>query len=429
MKRSFFMMITVLFAFIGFAQEQSYRFTLEECIGYALDNNYNRQKLVLSEEIADISYSQAKNDRLPNLTGSVSETFSNSKNNSGMSGSAGLSSNVTLYNGGALNHSIEQSRLQKEQASYQTAQYENDLIINIVQSFLSVLGNEEMLKYQRSVLEASEEQVRQGRVLYNAGSMIESDYLLLEAQYASDLNNITNTEISLSNNLLTLKNLLSINPDDTLEVIHPNISDITELAVLPSQQDVIQRSMDYMPDLKISQYNVNIAGLNVKLSQSNFLPSVNLGASIGTRHNDFSNFGTQLGDNLNEQIGITVNIPIFNKNNTKNNVARNKIAMEQAELNLKQTELSVKQTVIQEYQNVVSSYNKYKVSEIMQDAYFKTFEAYRTRFNLGAITAVELLQQQNNYISVLNDYIQSKYTFLLRRKILDVFMGEAITMK
>jgi outer membrane protein len=412
------------------AQEQNYHFTLEECINYALGNNFNRQRLKLSEEAAEVSYNQAKNERLPNLNGNLSESYSNSKNSSGMSGSAGLSSNVTIYNGGSINHSIEQSRLQKEQASYQTTQYENELIINILQSFLSVLGNEEMLKYQKSVLEASEEQVKQGRSLYNAGSMIESDYLLLEAQYASDLNNITNTEISRNNNLINLKNLLSMNPADNLEVIHPDTSVISNMSVLPSQQEVTERSLNYMPDMKISQYNVNIADMNVKLAQSNFLPSVNLGASIGTRHNDNdkSSFGTQLNDNLNEQIGITVNIPIFNRYNTKNNVTRNKIAMEQATLNYKQTELTIRQNIVQEYQNVVSAYNKYKVSDIMQNAYQKTFDAYRVRFNLGSITAVDLLQQQNNYISVLNDYIQSKYSFMLRRKILDVFMGEIITM-
>ena len=49
-------------------------------------------------------------------------------------------------------------------------------------------------------------------------------------------------------------------------------------------------------------------------------------------------------------------------------------------------------------------------------------------FSAGSITAVELLQQQNNYISAMNDYIQSKYTFMLQRKVLDVYMGEEITM-
>jgi hypothetical protein len=111
-------------------------------------------------------------------------------------------------------------------------------------------------------------------------------------------------------------------------------------------------------------------------------------------------------------------IPIFNKNRTKTNVTRSKISLQQAELTQMETELNIRQTIMQQYQNVVSAYNKYKVTDIRQNAYSKSFDAFRAQFNAGSITPVELLQQQNNYISALNDYIQNKYGFMLKRKIL-----------
>lgn len=107
---------------------------------------------------------------------------------------------------------------------------------------------------------------------------------------------------------------------------------------------------------------------------------------------------------------------------------QNRILLQQAELDRLNTELNIRQVVIQEYQNVVSANSKYQAANVKQNAYYKTFEAYRARFNLGDVTPVDLLQQQNNYISALNEYIQGKYSFLLRRKILDVYMGEEIKM-
>ena len=77
---------------------------------------------------------------------------------------------------------------------------------------MSALGNEDLLKYQRAVLKTSEEQVRRGNELFKEGDILESDKLMFEAQYATDLNNITNTEIARDNNLLTLKSLLSLDP-------------------------------------------------------------------------------------------------------------------------------------------------------------------------------------------------------------------------
>ena len=75
---------------------------------------------------------------------------------------------------------------------------------------------------------------------------------------------------------------------------------------------------------------------------------------------------------------------------------------------------------------MISSFNKYNVSEQTKDAYLKSFEAYNVQFQYGSITAVELLQQQNSYLNALNNYIQNKYSFILQRKILDIYIGKGI---
>jgi len=434
MKKYLLVMMTVLLPVIAGAQE-GYLFTLEECLQYALEKNYNRQSLKLTEESYQAAYRQAKNERLPAVSASLNENLSNSTKNtatgvstggSSVTGNYSVSASMTVYQGGYLNNSIEQSRLQMEQATYQASQYENELTIQILQAFLSVLGNEELLKYQYSLTEASKQQLHQGKEQFRLGAILESDYLLLEAQYANDQNSIVDTEIVRNNNLLRLKNLLSMNPAVNLQIVYPDTSAIIGMALLPTQDYVTERALTYLPDMKIGQCNIDIANTSLKLSTSGYYPTVSLGAGLGTGHSDFSNFGPQVNNRLNEQIGLTVTIPIFNKNRTKTNVTRSKISLQQAELSFMQTELNIRQTVMQEYQDVMSAYNKYKVTDIRQNAYAKSFEAYRTQFNAGSITPVELLQQQNNYIGALNDYIQSKYGFMLKRKILDVYMGEPV---
>ena len=406
-----------------------YRFTLEDCLSYALGNNYNLQTLELTEEARADAYQQSKMERLPSLNASLSENLNNSKGNSSTwIGNYGLNANVTLYQGGSITNAIEQSKLRQEQASFQTSQYKNNLTIQILQAFLSVLGNEELLNYQEAVVTASEEQVKQGKAQIQVGKILESDYLLLEAQYANDKNNILNTQISRDNSLLALKRLLSMSPMENLRVVYPDTTAILTMAILPSMDDVLEMTVNTLPDLKISQYNIDIAKVGLKMSKSSYLPTVNLHGSIGTGHNDYSGFGTQLSDRLNEQIGISLSIPIYDNNRTKSKVTQSRIALQQAELDKKQTELDIQQTVVTEYQNVYYAYNKYQTTKVRQNAYSKTFDVYRAQFNVGSITAVDLLQQQNNYISALNDYIQSKYEFMLKRKVLDVYMGVQVKM-
>jgi outer membrane protein len=408
----------------------AYLFTLEDCLNYALGNNYNLQSLKLTEQAKADSYEQSKMERLPNLNASLNESFNNSNGNDvSLNGNYGLNANLTLYQGGNITNTINQNKLRMEQASYQTTQYENSLIIQVLQAFLTVLGNEELLKYQDAVVKTSEEQLKQGKEQFRFGKILESDYLLLEAQYANDRNNIVNTRISIDNSLLSLKRLLSIPPAENLQIVSPDTTAIQNMSILPAVDFVLERTNHSLPDLKISQYNIDIAKLGMKLSQAGYFPNVSLFGSIGTGHsNDYANFGTQLSDRLNEQIGISVSIPIYDNSRTRSKVTQSRIAVQQAELDKKQTELDIQQTVVTEYQGVVSAYNKYQTTRIRQNAYMKTFEVYSAQFHAGAITTVDLLQQQNNYISALNDYIQSKYEFVLKRKILDVYMGVQVKM-
>jgi len=427
MKRFIFLSLIIGMATVVRAQDvgtASYRFSLEDCLDYAFGNNYNLRTMKLTEEAKDDAYEQSKKERLPGLSASVNESLSNSESTSAtVGGTYGISANMTLYQGGAITNTIEQNKLKVEQSGYQTSQYENGLVVQILQAFLTVLSNEEMLKYQQAVVEASEEQLKQGKDLFRVGSILESDYLMLEAQYANDQNNIVSTQIARDNGLLTLKSLLSIPAVAELEIIHPDTAAIAEMGVLPVVSEVIDRAMVSLPDLKINQYNVDLAKLSLKMSKGNYLPTVSLYGSVGTGHSTFDKLGTQLTDRMNEQIGLTVSIPIYDNSRTKSKVRQSRIALQQAELDMKQSELDIQQTVATEYHNVVAAQNKFRTTEVRQNAYSKTFDVYRAQFRAGSITAVDLLQQQNNYISALNDYIQSKYEFILRRKILDVYMG------
>ncbi|MCL2597504.1 MAG: TolC family protein [Paludibacter sp.] len=407
-----------------------YRFSLEDCITYAFANGYERQSMKLSEQSAKEIYDLSKYLRYPNLSASLNEGVSHSNGNSAnWNGTYGLNSSVTLYQGGAISNSIEQNKLQVDRAMLQTQQYDQNLVVQILQAFLSVLGNQELLKYQEAVVTTSAEQLLQGEARWKAGSILESDYLLLNAQDASAKSNVVNTQIAIVNSLLSLKSLLSMNPLANIEIVYPNDQQIDELALLPSQEIALQRCLDTSPTLKLSQSSIDIANNSIQLAKSGYYPVLSLSGSLGTNHApDYTNFGTQLSDNFNQRVGLTLSIPIFDNFRTKSQVIQNKIALEQAQISKNEQHLSLSQMLIQEYQNVISFYTQYRANNVSQDAYYKTYIAYRAKFDAGAATVVDLLQQQNNYLNALNGFIQSKYGFLLNRKILDIYMGENIKL-
>ncbi len=198
------------------------------------------------------------------------------------------------------------------------------------------------------------------------------------------------------------------------------------MRLLPTQAEAIEKAIATLPDLKLTQKSIDIAKSDLKIARAGYIPTISASASVGTSHLNYDGFGGQLRDNFNQQAGISISIPIYDRSQTSMRVRQSKIKIEQAELEHRQTELELRQTVAQEYQDVVAAISKYDATDVKSEAYRNTYEAYSVQFRLGAITAVDLLQQQNNYISALNDYIQAKYGFLMKRKILDVYMGEKV---
>ena len=417
--------------FSSMAQETSaYRFSLEDCIRFAFTNSYERRSMELTGKSLETTYEQSKQQRLPNLNASVGQNFSNNQNGWSTSGNVSVGSQVTIYQGGNINNTIEQNRLNVERNEVQLERYDTQLTTQILQSFLTILGNEELLNYQLEVLNTSREQLKQGRARYQVGAILESDLLLLEAQYYSDSNNVVDTRINIENNLLDLKVLLSMNPTDDLEIVSPDTDNLDNLMEsLPKEEEAVSLAMDFMPDLRMSDYDIRLAEKSVDMARGNYFPSISANANVGMGVLSFDGDGnSKWYGKPTESVGVSMSIPIYSRGQTKANVKKSRIALEQAQLDYEQSTLSVRQTVVQAYRNVVSAYNAYKVSQVRENAYSKSFNAYNIQYQYGTITTVELLQQQNTYLNVLNTYIQNKYSLVMKRKILDIYMGKKIEL-
>ena len=429
-------LLTVLFLLIAgllHAQEQPLRFSLEDCLKYAEEHSYALQNAKLDQTVSEINYKQAKLQMSPTVSASASQGFaySHSSTNGGAdwTGNYGLSAGITLFNGLNTFNTIKQRKLDITQSSLAWEQSKNNVNIQIVQAFLNILMNEELSVYQKDVIKKSREQMEQGYQRYKVGQILESDYLLLQAQYVSDSANYQNTLLTLQNNYVNLKSLLAISPTASMEVVKPDTSSMMSNLSIPSMQEVIDRAMDYLPELKINKNRIESANYDVKIAKSAYYPSLNLNAGISTGYVAGNGaFGTQLGDRLGENVGLSLNIPIYNQNRARASVKLAKIGVQQAENNLQSQQIEILEELQRYYNAVNEAQNNYEVSSIREKAYEANLNAYNMKFMYGTITAADLLTQQNNYLSALNTYMQNKYSFVLQRKILDILMGVPVTL-
>lgn len=404
--------------------------SLEECIRYAEEHNYSLQSAGLNVNSSEISLKQAKENIAPSVSASVSQGLGTNhyQKSVGWNGNYGVSAGMTLFKGLSNYNSIQQSKLQVEQSQLQLEQNKNSIKISLIQAFLNIMMNEDMLEYQQKVLTSSQEQMEQGEQLFRVGKILESEYKMLQAQYTSDLYNIENTKINIQNNYLTLKNLLAIDPAAEIQIVRPDSATLFKRLEIPTLQELMTRAKNYLPELKIKENAITDAQYDIKIQKSNFYPSLSLSAGISTGYNnsnlaDNLGWGTQLWHGLGENIGLNLSIPIYQRSQVRHNVQQAQLRAQQAELSQKETEYQIGRELQQYYLDVLSAQNNYLVAEAQKDAYEANYNAYSFKFKYGSVTAVDLIQQQTNYLNQLNKYMQTKYSFVLQRKILDVLMG------
>lgn len=410
-------------------------FTLEDCIRYAEEHNFGLQTVGLNVNSSEINLKQAKENIAPSVSASASQGFNanNYQKSIGWNGNYGINAGMTLFNGLSNYNNIQQSKLQVEQSNLELEQNRNNIRIEVIQAFLAIMMNQDMLDYQQEVLKSSKEQLDQGEQQYRVGQILESDYKMLQAQYTSDQFNVENTKITIQNNFLTLKNLLAIDPNTEISIIRPDSATLFKSLEIPSLHTMMEKSTNYLPELKISENNITSAEYDVKLQKANFYPSLSLSAGISTGYNNNNlgenlGWGTQLWHGLGENIGLNLNIPIYQRSQVRNNVKQAQLRVQQAELSQKETQFQINRELQQYYLDVQSALNDYTVAEAQKDAYEANYNAYTFKFKYGSVTAVELIQQQTNYLNQLNKYMQAKYSYVLERKILDVLMGEPVKL-
>lgn len=414
---------------------------LVKCIDYAKKNNIQINSLRLSQQISQQEYLLSKAARLPDLSGSASQNFEHSKSHgvynsstntssgSGFtaSGSYGLSSNVTLYNGNYLTNNIQQKNLAVQSANLNIIQQENDITLQITQAYLAILLDKENIIYDTDLVNTTQAQVKLEQQRYNVGSVARAALIQLQAQQANDQYTLVNAKNTERGDLLTLKQLLLLPSDVDFDIVKPDT--ITPIDTVTAFHTVEQIALKNRPEVKSGELGVQIAQYDVEKARAGYKPTLTAGASLNTGYvSGQGGFGSQVNNNFNQQIGFNLAVPIFTKRVVKTQVEEAKINADQAQLNLRNTKTVLSQTVERAFINVQNSKSQYDAA-LEQYKYSK--ESYRIaseQLKVGVANTVDFLLQKTLFVQAQQSFIQSKYNELLTLKIYDFYRGVPIKL-
>jgi outer membrane protein len=436
-----YLVLLVLFAPTQFLKAQDSTlinktivWNLQQCIVYARQNNIQINSLRLSEETSQQEYLLARAAWLPSLSGTVSQNLLHSHNNAGTgggfgtSGSYGLNSSITLFNGGYINNTILQKNLAIQSANLSIIQQENDIDLQITQAYLAVLLDKENVISDTSIANTSKAQVDLEQKRFNVGSVAKKDLIQLEAQHASDEYILVTAQNTERGDLLTLKQLLLLPTDAHFDIVKPDTL-ITSGGLVAPLHDAEAAALNTRPEVKNSELGVQIAQFDVKKARAGYLPTLSAGGSLSSGYsNGQGGYFNQVNNNFIPEIGITLSVPIFTKRIVKTQVEEAKIGVEQAGLTLKNTKVVLSQLVERAYINVQNSNSQY-------DAALEQFkfnqESYRIaneQLKIGSSNLVDFLLQKTLFVQSQQAFIQAKYNVLLSLKIYDFYRGIPIKL-
>ncbi|GHV11064.1 transporter [Bacteroidia bacterium] len=441
MKKTAFILILLCgLTFAGHAQPKQW--TLDECIRYAVEHNISIQQMDLQRKNAEVTLSTSRNSRLPSLNagsdlnrnfGQASGTTGLNENN--FSTSISVTSSMPLFTGFRIFNEIARDRLDLKTATENLTKAREDLSINITSLFLQVIFKQEILKINEQQLQLSQQQVERTQFLTQAGKVPQSQLYDIEAQVAKDDVSRVEAQNELALALLDLAQSLELKNTTDFDVSMPTDSNVIAQysGSLEAPQTIFNHAVQIKPAIKANEYAVQSAEKSLKIAEAGYSPTLNLNLGYGSNYvyqyglpDGVSNpvFSSQFKNNANEYIGLSLNIPIFNRFAVRNQVRSAKINRNNRQLELEKSKQTLFKEIQTAYLNATSAQEKYRAAEKAVKASEESFQYAQKRYEVGNSSIFEFNEAKTKWVQVQSEMTQAKYDFILRTKILDFYNGK-----
>ncbi len=417
------------------------KWTMQECIDYAMANNITLQKSKLQKQSATEDLKGSKAALLPTLNASTNQsvgyqpwkdsgvsTVTNGMVNTKVdksyyNGSYAVNAQWTVWNGNRNTNTIKLNKISEDEAELQSKETANSIQERIAQLYTQILYLAENVKVNEQMLETAKKNEERGQEMVNVGKMSKADLAQLSAQRATDEYNIVETRSQLLNYKLQLKQLLEITDETDFDVAIPEISDTMVLKEVPTLQGVYEQALLNRPEIERSKLAIKSSDVNLSVAKAGWLPTVSMTGSFGTSTNSLSSngWGKQMKTNFDAMAGVSVSLPIYDGRSTKTSVNKAKIQQLSAQLDLLDQQKTLYSTIQEYWLNAQTNQQKYKAASATVESEQLSYNLLQEQFRLGLKNIVELMTGKDNLLSAQQNQLQSKYQTIYNQQMLKFY--------
>ncbi len=422
-------LLSLILTFPLYAQTWTYT----DCVEYAREHNISLQKQRLAEQSAGYNLDEAKGQWQPTLDFSTTHSYTNTPWGTSVrnayGSNYGLNAGWTVWNGGIRENTINRDKIQLERSRIATGELFRSLETDILQAYFNILYARQTIEICRSAVELSKATAERARQLTEAGKMSKVDYAQLKSRWEQDKYNLTNAEGVYSSRCMELKKLLQLGLDSEVKIADADWSDSDVLQSLPpiDESYVMARNTDLA--IQGLELDKEASDYDIKIARAGHAPKISLNAGVGTGYYaPGAAFGESLKQTFNEQIGISLAIPILDNNKTKVATARARLARHEAQLDIDNRETELAQLIENWYIDTRSAQSQFVAAREQLASAELTDELTNERFKLGYIDPLELLTAHNTLTEARHALLQSKFMAILGQKMIEYYRTAKVSI-
>ena len=445
--------------------------TVQQAIEKTLANNLQIKQSQLNESLSDENLRQSKNALLPTLNGnggynvnfgrSVDPSTNQFNSQKFSSFNGGISTGVDLFQGFQKINQIRQNKLLLDVDKTNTEKVKNDLILQVVTSYLQILYNKDFLTAAQQQLAVAEQQLRREQELLDVGNKTLADLSQAKSQVATAELNVTNATTDLTISYITLAQLMDIPSSTAYAVSAPVLESFNKPTTNYDPEEVYNSALKLFPDIKLAALRSEASKAGINIAKGNYYPTLSFGAGLSTNYSsgrdrvlqvvpngfreigrtqagesvlspDFTTltdtyrFNDQLRDNFGQYVGVSLRIPIFNGFSARSTVRRAKINYLQSQNEEQLAENNLNKVIYQAVADLKAAESRFTSTTNTFLAQKDAYNVIDQRYEVGLVNSLDYSTAQTNLNKAEIDMIQAKYDLLFRAKLIDYYLGKQI---
>ncbi|MEI6047981.1 MAG: TolC family protein [Bacteroidota bacterium] len=438
MKKQIPILTLILILYSGEISAQENKWTLQDCINYAITNNIGLQRQRLMTLSADVNLLTSKMNVLPsiNLASDVQIGFGRSIDptsnlvtfSQNLLNSFYVSSNIELFSGFAKLNTIAANKFMLSAGLETEKIARNTLIVDLMGQYYQVLYSRGLENASKMQLDLSEKQHFRILKMVETGKEALSKQYEIESQVSADKLSYTIAHNSAGSALTTLKHMLQLEPGAEFDILMPDLNNILIADNSFNTDSIYNIASQILPRLKAIEFELKASKKQVAAARGNLAPSLSAGGSVSTGYynalkdtNNKVSYSRQLKNNVGQLVYITLRIPIFNNFTTYRNIKLAKIRKNDTELRL---ELE-KNNLYTEIENSCLNYNRGKDEFAAAVANFefnkKSFSAVEKKFESGLVDVTDFSAAKTTLFKAETEALRTKLQLLIRKLTIQLY--------